>query len=272
MRFYKQNIVLLFSILILSLISCQQPGKNSTGSEYMPDMGHSVAYEANVYGYYSLNRWGTKQEYYNMSAPRKAVKGSIARGFLGGSKEYTGESSVNSKSYAPNGSVPYYYDDTEEERVRASAEIINNPYPITAKGLAKGKELYNIYCGICHGEKGDGAGYLVRDGSKYPAQPANFMLEEFLNASNGRYYHSIMYGKNVMGSYADKLSYVERWDVIHYIRSLQAASKNLAYNEKVNTFTKVDVPEALTVKVKSVTEEKPAESPKSETSKHSEKH
>ncbi|MFM2394731.1 MAG: hypothetical protein RLZZ546_2713 [Bacteroidota bacterium] len=272
MRFYKQKIVFLFGIFIVALTSCQQPGKNSTGSEYMPDMGHSVAYEANVYGYYSLNRWGTKQEYYNMAAPRKAVKGTIARGYLGGNTEYTGESSVNAKAYTPNGNVPYHYDDTEEERTRAASEIINNPYPITAKGLAKGKDLYNIYCGICHGEKGDGAGYLVRDGSKYPAQPANFMLDEFVNASNGRYYHSIMYGKNVMGSYADKLSYTERWNVIHYIRSLQAASKNLVYNEKVNTFTKVDVPEALVVKEKAAIVEKVVEAVKEEVTKHSEKH
>ena len=48
----------------------------------------------------------------------------------------------------------------EEERTRAMAEIIYNPYPITDKGFAKAKPLYDIYCGICHGEKGDGNGYL----------------------------------------------------------------------------------------------------------------
>lgn len=40
-----------------------------------------------------------------------------------------------------------------------------------------------------------------------------------------------------MGAYADKLSYNERWNVIHYIRSLQAASKNLKYSESENTFS-----------------------------------
>jgi hypothetical protein len=38
-----------------------------------------------------------------------------------------------------------------------------------------------------------------------------------------------------MGGYSDKLSYEERWQVIHYIRSLQASSKALFYNEKMNT-------------------------------------
>jgi hypothetical protein len=61
------------------------------------------------------------------------------------------------------------------------------------------------------------------------------MLDDLINSSNGRYYFSLIYGKNVMGGYADKLSFVERWQVIHYIRSLQAASKTLIYNEKMNT-------------------------------------
>ena len=122
-------------------------------------------------------------------------------------------------------------------------EIISNPFPITSAGLIHGKDLYNIYCGICHGEKGDGRGYLVRDEDPakgisagiYPAAPANFMLDTFVNATAGRFYHAIMHGKNVMGSYADKLSYKERWEVIHYIRSLEAQSKKLEYSPALNT-------------------------------------
>jgi mono/diheme cytochrome c family protein len=135
-----------------------------------------------------------------------------------------------------NGHVPYHYEDTEEERTRAGGEIKFNPFPITATGMASGKELYDIYCGICHGEAGDGLGYLVRDdGGVYPAAPANFLLPDLVSASEGRYYHSIMYGKNVMGSYADKLSFEERWQVIHYIRALQAKNEKLQYDEQGNT-------------------------------------
>src|SRR5690606_21379217 len=97
-----------------------------------------------------------------------------------------------------------------DERLRATAEIIANPFPITAKGLERGKELYDIQCAICHGAKGDGLGYLVSDenpNAKYPAAPANFLLDDFVASSNGRYYHSIMYGSNLMGCYKDKISY-----------------------------------------------------------------
>ncbi len=216
-------------VLTLCLFTaCQQPGKNSTGSEYMPDMAHSVAYEANYYSYYYHNTWGTEDEYYKMAGPRKPVKGTIAR-----SKAGTGK--ANALNYA--------YGNTEEERARAIAQLVDNPYAITDKGLAQGKELYNVMCGICHGEKGDGLGYLVRDdGGKYPSAPANFLLEEHVNASNGRYYHAIMHGKNVMGSYKDKLSYEERWNVIHYIRSLQAKELKLEYNQMANSLNAVDRP------------------------------
>ncbi len=212
--------------LVVVLFSCQQPGVNSTGSEYMPDMGHSIAYEANYYNYYYHNTWGSEDEYYEYAKPKLPVKGTVPR--------------TNAV-----GNAVYAYGNTEEERARATAELIDNPYPITDAGIAGAKDLYNIYCGICHGEKGDGAGYLVReDGGKYPVQPANLLLEEFVNASNGRYYHAIMHGKNMMGAYKDKLNYEERWQVIHYIRSLQAKELKLEYNESVNTLNEVDVPAA----------------------------
>lgn len=237
-KYQIQVIFGFFTILLIS--SCQSAGVNSTGSEYMPDMAHSVAYESNVYGYYYNNRWGTEDELHKMVQPRVPVKGTIARGYAGALDPYNSATGV---SYKPNGSVPYYYADSEEERSRATTEIIKNPYPITASGLENGKLLYNIQCAICHGEKGDGAGYLLRDdGGKYPVQPANFMLDTFVNSSNGRYYHAIMYGRNLMGGYSDKLSYEERWQVIQYIRSLQAASKKLEYSEKLNTLNTSDTP------------------------------
>jgi mono/diheme cytochrome c family protein len=121
--------------------------------------------------------------------------------------------------------------------------MVNNPFPITKEGLEKAKPLYNIYCGICHGEKGDGQGWLVTmPDSKYPAQPKNLIGDDMIAAGNGRYYFGIMYGKNVMGGYTDKLSFEERWQVIHYIRSLQAKSKSLEYSETANTLSNIEKP------------------------------
>ena len=224
-------------------LSCAQPGGNNPGSEFVPDMGHSIAYEANYYDYYKYNTWGDEVDYHTLSQPREPVAGTIPRGYAGDLDARKG-----GYGYSINGFVPYYYEDTEEERTRAMEEIIDNPYPISSEGLAIGKELYDIYCGICHGEKGDGNGWLVDETNPnqvYPAQPSIMTSDDFIESSNGRYYHSIIYGKNLMGSYADKLSFEDRWQVVHYIRSLQAKEKGMVYNEKENTLNDVDIPMAL---------------------------
>ena len=235
----KQNLyIFILGALSLGFFSCQAPGGNSPGSEYMPDMAHSIAYEANHYQYYYNNTWGGEDEYHQYAQPRKPVAGTVPRG----ASEISGDNTAITIPPAVGSSV-YPYADTEEDRTRAMNEIIKNPYPITDAGLERGKELYNVFCSTCHGEKGDGGGYLVRDdGGVYPAQPANFLLEEHLNASNGRYYHSIMHGRNLMGSYKDKINTEERWQVIHYIRSLQAKELKKEYNQMANTLNDVDEP------------------------------
>ena len=246
------KVLLIATIAIIILQACSPADGEYTGSEYMPDMGHSVAYEANTYNFYYYNTWdgASTEGLWKLSQPRLPVKGTVPRGYAGVSMasnataqtammdRLRGGSSTNEIAVPLSGNAPYYYADTEDERLRATAEILDNPFPITADGLERGKELYEIFCGICHGTKGDGNGYLVSEENSnavYPAQPAILLNDEFSAASNGRYYHAIMYGKNVMGGYADKMSYEERWQVIHWIRALQAKDKKLAYDEESNT-------------------------------------
>lgn len=249
MKNFKHIIIATLTAVLLN--ACSPAENNFPGSEYMPDMAHSIAYEANVFNYYFYNTWDSAStiKLKELSQPRLPVKGTIPRGYAGVyfadgvaqadvMKNLTGQSAANAISVPLNGSVPYYYGNTEEERLRATAEIIANPFPISENGLTRGKELYDIFCGICHGDKGDGLGYLVSESNpnaKYPAAPAVLISDDFIASANGRYYHAIMYGKNVMGGYADKLSYEERWQVIHYIRSLQAKEKKLAYSATENT-------------------------------------
>ncbi|MEO5907050.1 MAG: cytochrome c [Saprospiraceae bacterium] len=249
--------IIAFSVLgCLALLQACSPSEgNRRGHEFMPDMVHPTGYEANLYDYYFYNRWGTEEEYKKYTMPRYSVPGTVARGEISVANAADANARMmamesfdgmeeGSMAIAPNGSVPYYYADTEPERSRAMREITKNPFPITDAGLEQGKNLYSIYCGVCHGEKGDGQGFLVRDGDPakgitagvYPAAPANLVLDTFVYATSGRIYHAIMHCKNVMGPYADKLSYRERWEVIHYIRSLQAQSKKLLYSSASNTF------------------------------------
>ncbi len=236
----QKHFYILAVIACFFLQACQQPGGNTTGSEFMPDMAHSIAYESNYYNYYYNNTWGSEEDYYKYATPKLPVKGTVPRG-----------SSSTISVPGANSSAPYYYGNTEPERERATAEIIDNPLPITDAGLAQGKELYDVFCGICHGSKGDGNGHIYAETEAYPVAPKNLIKGatgnevidmEMINASNGRYYHAIMYGKNLMGAYKDKLNYEERWNVIHYIRSLQAKSVSAEYNQYTNTLNSIDRP------------------------------
>lgn len=249
---------LLYILFIVVLMeACSPASGNKSGHEFMPDMVHSTAVEANISNYYFYNTWGDEESYKELIMPREPVAGSVPRGMTSlyyaddmvdrvkKTSAFDGTSYDTELALPPNGGAPYYYGDNDDERLRAITENVENPFPITANGLERGEDLYVVYCGICHGDKADGNGYLVREpnpaagdmvGGLYPAAPANFLLEQFIDTTDGLYYHAIMYGKNVMGGYADKLSYEERWQVIHFIRSLQAKNLNLKYDEKENTF------------------------------------
>ncbi len=245
-----KNIFATFLALIaLTAFTACETDVQDPGSEYMPDMGHSIANEANVVDDYYYNTWDEKSQITlrDIHERNMPVANTVPRGYAGVAFGGANSSAMmgamqgkgSSMAIPMNGSVPYYYKDTEEERLRAIAEIQANPFPITTEGMERGKELYDTFCGICHGTKADGNGWLVDEANVnavYPAAPANFLLDDHANSSNGRYYHAIMYGKNVMGSYKDKISYEERWQVIHYIRSLQAKEKKMEYSADANTW------------------------------------
>lgn len=250
--------ILVLSLSLVVLLTACTPEDNFTGKEYMPDMGHSLALEANTYNYYYFNTWddASTVELSKLVYPRTVPEGTVPRGYasayLPGSKapqsldeinkmrgSFTGTEDLNAIAVPTSGHVPYYYEDTPEGRLAAIEELIDNPFPITDEGLDRAKFLYETFCGICHGNKGNGLGYIYNEdenpNAKYPLAPANFLTDELKAASNGRYYNAIYYGYNAMGAYKDKLSYEERWQVIHYIRSLQATDAKKEYNQTVNT-------------------------------------
>lgn len=227
--------------------SCSPADGNNPGSEYMPDMFHSIAYEANLDDYYFLNTWGDHKDYYQIAEPREPVAGTIPFGEFGLQEgAYSPEMENQVMNIEPNGYVPFHFENSEEGRLDASVSLLKNPLPITEEALSSGKSLYTIYCATCHGDKADGLGYLVRDdGGVYPVAPANLIDAKFVDTTVGTLYYAIEYGKNAMGSYADKLSYKERWNVIHYIRSLQSKEAELVYSPVKNTFKPM---EAMTAK------------------------
>ena len=167
-------------VIITSLFSCQN--KRKPNYQFFPNMYEPVGYEA--YGEYDV--FPNKQE--ALVPP----EGTIARGH-----------SLYSYANTNDG----YNSALKNLKAGLSSSEID---------LKRGKELYEIYCGICHGNKGAGQGKLVKREKilgvpSYADRPI----------TTGSIYHVIYYGKNSMGSYANLLNEEERWQVTAYVEALR---------------------------------------------------
>ncbi|MBK0383339.1 cytochrome c [Pedobacter sp. SD-b] len=130
----------------------------------------------------------------------------------------------------PPGTTPVGFTRFDEfpntpEGYAAASTGITSPLTVTKKNLLEGKQLYLAFCSPCHGEKGMGNGHIVELG-KFPAPPSYSTGNSsrggaMKDLTDGKIYHTIQYGLNLMGSYASQLSPEERWKVIMYVHQLQ---------------------------------------------------
>lgn len=194
----KVNIALIVgSILsVVVLNSCED--KQSPGHTYMPDMGKSRAFE--TYDMRDTAKFTTDESkkggdiiYYN-SMP---VPGTLRRGDL------------------------FPYDLANDSNGYRMSAAVKNPITDTLNvaALNEAGRLYNINCGICHGVTAGGNGPLATAG--HIGGVANLTLPNYVAMSDGTMFHSITFGKGVMGSYASQLNKQQRWEIIKYIRTLQ---------------------------------------------------
>jgi mono/diheme cytochrome c family protein len=187
--FKKYCIALLIAPVLL--VSCIRSAQKP-GRAYMPDMQYSTPYDAGSEN--PVFRDGKTNQF--------APKGSIARG------KYI------------------YHIPNTPEGYEASASL-TNPFTFSKEEIeGTGKHLFNVNCAICHGEKGDGQGHLVEI-NKFP-QPPSYFTDDLRSKPDGKRYHTLMYGKGMMGSYASQLNHRERWLVLSYVRALQDANKPAA--------------------------------------------
>lgn len=114
------------------------------------------------------------------------------------------------------GYVPYDYPNTTEG-YEASKISLKSPLDSLMVDMEKAKELYIIYCGICHGEKGNGKGNLaVREKILGIPSYADRMV------TTGSVFHVLTYGINSMGAYSNQLDTNERWQVAAYVMKLKS--------------------------------------------------
>jgi len=171
------------AMVLLTIVSCKNDSKPNY--QYMPNMYQSVGYES-----YSEN-----DLFENGMEARTPVEGTIPRGY-----------------------VPFDIANSTDGYNLAKATL-KSPLKSTDVDLKTGKALYEIYCGICHGNKGNGKGNLVKR-EKILGIPSYDDAGRAIN--EGSIYHTIYYGKNAMGSYANQLNEEERWQVVSYVLKLKS--------------------------------------------------
>lgn len=121
----------------------------------------------------------------------------------------------------PMNFVPYAIAGKDEQSAKLAEETLTNPLRPTMEVLQQGEHYFNIYCITCHGPKGEGDGPIVGPGLF--AAPPSLHTDTARNFKDGRIFHVISRGQNIMPNYADKLSEEERWAVVYYVRALQRA-------------------------------------------------
>ena len=177
-RIYK--ITLLVGITIL-VSSCHN--NSAPNYQYFPNMYESVGYET----------YSESKAFANGQEGQLPAEGSINRGF-----------------------EPYEYPNTTEGYELAKANL-KSPLDSLGRNSEKGKELYEIYCAICHGTTGNGKGKLV-EREKFLGVPsyADRVITE------GSIFHVETYGLNAMGSHANQLTKHERWLIADYVLKLKS--------------------------------------------------
>jgi mono/diheme cytochrome c family protein len=87
------------------------------------------------------------------------------------------------------------------------------------KHIEAGRAQYDVFCSVCHGRLGDGTGMIVQRG--FPQPPSYYTLR-LRNAPVGHFYNVISNGYGAMYSYGDRIKTDDRWNIVAYVRALQA--------------------------------------------------
>ncbi len=177
---------------VAQLASCTNEDPKKPGFEYMPNMYRSPSYET-----YSSN-----PNFADSMTARQPVNGTIARGDM---------------IYNDYDRLPYTYPNTPEG-YEAAGTGLRNPLMKDENALAEGKVLYTNFCGHCHGATGMGDGAVTKFNGPIPPAYNSDLLK---NLPEGKMYHSITWGKNMMGSHASQVTPTQRWKIIMYVQTLQ---------------------------------------------------
>ena len=167
-------------VLIISITSCFDPSKPNY--QYFPNMYESVGYKT----------YQESDAFPNGIQAQLPAEGSVPRGWQ-----------------------PYEYEDSNEGYESAKLNL-KSPLVNNEENLKNGKKMYDIYCSVCHGSKGDGQGILM-EREKFLGIPSYADRD----ITEGSIYHVLMHGINLMGSHAGQVDDEERWQIAQYVLKLR---------------------------------------------------
>jgi len=95
----------------------------------------------------------------------------------------------------------------------------DNPIEADDASVARGAELYDIHCKMCHGATAEGNGPIAP--FLIPNKPANLTSSIVQSKSDGSIFLTITNGvKGKMPALNENLLVPDRWDVVNFIRTL----------------------------------------------------
>jgi mono/diheme cytochrome c family protein len=94
------------------------------------------------------------------------------------------------------------------------------PVPVTQALLERGRERFNIFCSVCHGQAGFGQGVIMTGDYGYTPAPS-YHQSTLRDTADGYIYEVITNGVRNMPGYAQQVPVADRWAIVAYIRALQ---------------------------------------------------
>jgi mono/diheme cytochrome c family protein len=127
---------------------------------------------------------------------------------------------------SPAGNAPAPMANTDSA-LRAFGATAVNPLSTTDSIAMKlGQVMYDRHCSVCHGPQGHGDGSVINkpgEQGKFPFAP-NLTLPMTAERTDGYLYGIIDVGRGLMPPYGPRMSDLERWATVNYVRQLQRAS------------------------------------------------
>ena len=99
----------------------------------------------------------------------------------------------------------------------AAGKTLINPVPKSPESLARGREMYETHCLVCHGKQGRGNGPV---GQKFVPQPMELNFDYVQLQPDGQIFYTISHGSIAMPPYRQAMPAIDRWHLVNYIKEV----------------------------------------------------